>query len=360
MPDTNNVFQKNDDSKIKENIKNIDKLSNYSGNHWTIDFNRDINKESDVYKYFNPYRLPDNEEPFIKGIPMIFMTKPLLNLDEKNLAASNYLTELAGNNPDILIKLSYTLEQTPFIPLITNKFKEINLKDLTTRTKEIHETYAGYKQLIPGSFIESTTSDDLTIKYSETKGLGITQMHKAWMEYVEKTRRGILKPTENSLKYKYLDYTSSIYYFLLDFDLSTILFYTKYTGVIPISIPYSNFGGDISNRDLVDIDINYIYSYKEDLEPDIILDFNAVSKKSSEIFNMKTIGIKDLLREEYKYQIDTYKDLYDSDEKFIYNKVEIVRHELDLLNDDRPCNLTNGYNINKKWVYKLKFSFEED
>lgn len=346
-------IKKNQESQIQENIENIDKPSNYSGSRMTASYNKDINKTSDVYNSFNPYRLPDNEEPFIKGIPMIFMTKPSLNFDATNISTSNFLIDLASNDPDILVNLSSNIELTPFIPIITNKFKEINLKDLTTRTKEMHETYSGYKQLIPGSYIESIVSDDLSIKFSETKNLGIIKTHKAWMDYVERVRRGMMKPSEDSLKYKYIDYTSSVYFFLLDFDLSTILFYTKYTGVIPISLPYSNFGGDITNRDLVDVDINYVYSFKEDLEPEIILDFNAVAKKTAEVFKRKEISNTDLIEE--NNDLDPYKDLYDSNENFRFNNVEIVRCPIDKELKNK-YNINNSYNYNKSFVYKLKFS----
>lgn len=254
------------------------------------DLRKEIDPNADILNKFNPYKLEENQEPLIKGIPFIFMTTPFLNLSEENIANDAFLTYMDKFEPDLLNTLSYSnnaqsgdLKQhgrsnSPFIKILTNKFKDVSLSSLSLRTKETNETFYGFKQSLPGSIVDSISAGEISVTYNETKGLSITKLHKVWAEYTDNIRRGIFKPSSNTLNGRFIDYLSSLYYFLLDYDMSTILFYSKYTGLFPLSVPYSNLGVSMGNHELVTTDISYGYSYKEDLNPTILMEFNSVAK----------------------------------------------------------------------------------
>ena len=79
-----------------------------------------------------------------------------------------------------------------------------------------------------------------------------------------------------------IDFVSSLYYFILDRDFETILYYSKYTGIVPISNPYSALSSSYgSTAEIPDVAIDYAYSYKEDLDPRILIDFNMLAQNTS-------------------------------------------------------------------------------
>jgi len=240
---------------------------------------------------FNFQRLQnDNINFFVKGIPYVFMTGPVLNLCEANVSTDSFLTYMAtstNENKEILRHLTnenYTDtlfgdlggKNCDLIPLITNTALSIDIKDTVARTKEVGETFYGYKQVHPGSLVDSIVGDEISIKYLEMTNLPILKMHKAWQDYIEKVRRGQFIPSRNALDDGFIDYMASIYYILCDFDGETIKYWAKYTGVAPLNVPYSSLGGDLTSHEVPDITINYSYCYKEDMSVAILRDFNRI------------------------------------------------------------------------------------
>lgn len=228
--------------------------------------------EYDVFKKFMI-----TEDPYIGGIPFIFITTPFLNLDE-NYKKDNYFIDMKNNMPKIYNSLSMDLCKKPFITLCSNYFMGINGKDLAARTIDVGETMYGYKQTLPGPLVDSKIADTVSVKYHETKFLPLIKLHKLWMEYVENATLGLFYPSKTIIDKDQIDYLSTIYYFVLDRDLSTILYYCRYTGVAPVSNPFSTLVSNIGdNSEVKEIEIEYSYSYKEDLDPSILLDFNKVT-----------------------------------------------------------------------------------
>lgn len=254
------------------------------------------NQDIDFFTQYNVYRNHiDKHDPFVKGIPMIFVTTPKLNFEDVNINSDAFLTYLKTYEPDILKSLTTLTSNpvgsfnSPFIKILTNTCLSIDSKDTVARTKETGETFYGYKQTLPAAIIDSLLGDEISVKYKEFKDLPIIKMHKAWLEYTEHIRRGLFIPTEHAVKNKYIDYLSSLYYFLLDFDGETILYWAKYTGIAPLNVPYSSLSGDINDHSIPDITINYIYSYKEDMNPSIFRDFNKT------VFKVGTLNWFDVL-----------------------------------------------------------------
>ena len=252
------------------------------------------NTNFDMTKYFNPYRVNmEHNDIFIKGIPFVFMTTPMLNLTKENMAASDFLGYLYNSgerNRRILRHLSGVLgtwspeaqcaTSDTLIPIVTNTAISIDIKDTAARTKEVGETFYGYKQIYPGSTVDSIVGDEISIKYLENDDLPIIKMHKAWLEYIEGVRRGIFIPSKDAIDNGYIDFLCSIYYFLTDFSGEKIIYWAKYTGCAPLIVPYSGLGGDFNVHDIPDVTINYSYCHKADFDFSIIRDFNKVSTKN--------------------------------------------------------------------------------
>ena len=256
----------------------------------------------DLVKYFNPYRVNNaSNDIFVKGIPYIFMTSPMLNLTKENLAADSFLAYMVGSteNKNILGNLTFTpydfvdtsvdsvlgsnitTRSHRFMRIVTNTALSIDIKDTVARTKEVGETFYGYKQVHPGSLVDSIVGDEISIKYLEQSNLPIIKLHKAWQTYIENIRRGTFLPSKKAISDGFIDYMSSIYYILCDFDGETIKYWAKYTGVTPLNVPYSALGGELNSHEIPDITINYLYCYKEDMTMGVLRDFNRLSESTN-------------------------------------------------------------------------------
>ena len=110
--------------------------------------------------------------------------------------------------------------------------------------------------------------------------MSITLLHKVWVDYINAVKinrispsRGTSSDSTDYILEKKVDYASSVYYFLLDADGCTIKYYAKYTGVFPTNVPYSAMSFKLGESNIKKLSIQYQYSFKEDLNPEILDEF---------------------------------------------------------------------------------------
>lgn len=256
-------------------IENLKKTQEFKDKYFR---NNKIN-EREVY---NVYRLDlVDEDPGVKGVPMIFITTPMLNLNEFNINTDGFLTYLHGTDPDLLNSLSFTETGKPFITLLSNRMSEFSTADLTLQTTEVGETHYGYSQNLP---LFAPTADNTNVTYVDNTNLDVLKVHKAWFDYVTYVTRGVMRPASQAITNKYIDYTASIYHFVLEMDGETIQYFDKMTGCFPTNIPYNEFSSKINNnQELIEFSIDYTYSYREYMNPSILVDFNNVSTNSANL-----------------------------------------------------------------------------
>lgn len=258
------------------------------------DFLTQLHEEEDIHEIskFNPYKLHDNNsEIFNKGIPMVFFSSPRMNLVKENIERDSFFMYMNQIKPDLFASLNYSnlnalSSGRPFIPILSNRFKGIQLADTQTTMKEFHETFYGYKQNLPVGNVNSISGGEISVEFQENKNIDIIHLVKAWADYIEGVTRGYFFPSEEAKGKRFIDYTSSIYYFLLDFDGETILHYSKYSGCFPINVPYDVFSQNVGEDvDVPQVSVNFAYSYKEDMNPDILVDLNTTSTMHSTLAN---------------------------------------------------------------------------
>ena len=252
--------------------------------------NVNLNSVHDVniYDTYNNARLLDCKTPAIKGIPHVFFTTPLLNLQKENCYRDPFLSNMYYFHSDWLKALHYNGSvgttnnnilgtSSPFIKLFYNSATNFQTKDHSSRTMEVGETYYGFKLTLPSTNVDSIIGDEISIEFYDWDKLPLLNTMYAWYLYHNKVRRGELNPQREYIKNKILDYTSSIYYFITEMDGTTIQYYAKYTGVVPISVPFSQFSSEYNDHDVIKFPVNFVYSFKEDMNPEILLDFNKTS-----------------------------------------------------------------------------------
>lgn len=311
-----------------------------------------INKNLNVRNFYDPHRLETFTDNYaVKAIPALFITTPMLNFDSSNINKSYFFKHLVDVDPNLLSLLSFgsklsnseNANVSPFIKLLSNRFENFNIKSTVSQPRENAETFYGYKQYLPGPYVNSVSGDTISIEYTETENLDILNLHKAWMEYIEGLGKGVFKPSKQARDYRFLDFTSSIYLFNLAPDGETILFYEKLTGCSPISLPYDAFSSKaVNDREIVKFSIDYTWSYKDDLNPRILTTFNALSRKNNITSMLQT---KDLDQQEILVVSEPKIDLTNTHDMYL---------DEDIAKAYMPV-IISGKDANGKQVFKLKY-----
>lgn len=261
-----------------------------------------LNNTKDLAGYENLTRFDgfyDNRyyDPMVSGYGFIFITKPSLficptkttgSYDEmayKNMTRDPYFvrfleTEAFNESDKLLPKLlsfRYYNNVGTFIPMFTNKLKNLETNDIVMESSDVFDTKQGYRMPMPTFTSSSESVSQLSLSVTESANMDFTKLMSLWVKYINNVSDGTFDAHPTYVADGVLDYTCSIYYFALDPDGRTLKYWSKYTGCWPTTIPYSAMRYNRGDPQLVDIDIPFIYTYKEDMTPDILEDFNIVS-----------------------------------------------------------------------------------
>lgn len=238
-----------------------------------------------LYERFNRYKLAFPELYLNKAIPVVFFTRPYLNiLTHSGLALHEQTAKhpmfyyLYKHMPEVLHSLTYSQNYNKGHDLnvyLSNRADSFEVPDEFIETTEHGETLTGWKMMYGKNNIRSNTAGTFNISYTDDMDLSIYKMHKIWVEYISMVYRGELRPLDDHIKRRILDYPCSVYYFLLAPDGETILFWSKYFGVFPTNVPASGLSWSSgSGVSFPKHNISYAYSWKEDFSPLSLAEFN--------------------------------------------------------------------------------------
>lgn len=233
---------------------------------------------------FNRFRL-DHPDIFMRNtIGYIVFTRPDLNFYD---SSGNLLAEIAEDprcqyialhNPHIAKSLTHAFDNTlghNFNPFLSNVAQSLEVMDDSIDTLDTGETFTGYKFMYSKHNVKSITAGTMNIKFRETFDLGVINTFQLWVDYMSNVYTGKFMPKEEYIWYKNIDYMCNVYYFLLDQDGETILFWSKYFGVFPQNVPKSSLSYDAGSQvQLPEMSVTFSYIYKEDLSPMTLVEFN--------------------------------------------------------------------------------------
>lgn len=269
-------------------------------------FNEDIALDNS-FKKFDGYYTNIYKDSFVSGNAFMFITKPLLYINPiKSTTTSldrsayinmtrdpnfaQYITTEALNNIDRYIPqmLSYNLSNTNvtslFMPIFTNACKSFDSNDIAMGQTELFDTKQGHRQSLPTHKTESEAANTLSITVTEDNNLSFTKIMNLWVNYISNITDGTFDANPEMVLNGVLDYTCSIFYFVLEPDGKTLKYWAKYTGCWPTSIPYGSFRYTKGDNSLVDLNLTFAYSVKEDMNPLILEDFNKISLKLNDTY----------------------------------------------------------------------------
>lgn len=250
------------------------------------------------YHYnFNRFRMEFPDIVLRNTLGYVVFTRPDLNLYSYSSKSGIYDTTklspemvvdprmryLAAHNPALAKGLTKDgIKGHNFNPFLSNMVQSLEVMDDSVDTLETGETFTGYKTLYSKNNIKSITAGNLSIKFKETFDIGVTNMFQLWVDYQSNVYKGVFTPKNEYIWQKVIDYACDIYYFLLDQDGETILFWSKYYGCFPINVGKSVFSFDYGGQvQMPDITQTFAYMYKEDLTPNTLVEFNQDAGISS-------------------------------------------------------------------------------
>ena len=292
----------------KDDILNIDSDAYTSLLHSNQIFSRnDIDLFGKTYRFglLNPYGAISTAREFL------FFTKPDLNIYARddstgilqggpilNPALQNYAywRDLANTKSRIIKALQSSVDpQDNFNHLLQNQvISNLEIPGLTAESIDTPTNMYGVGFSYRGSSEASDDNPEFSLEFKDTKWLDVYYYFKTYEEYETLKHHGTIRPWKRYIENKVLHDQISIYKFLVGEDMETIIYYGKYYGVIPMTLPRDVFSsGTFDNG--ISYSVNFKAAFFEDMKPEIIGDFNALSES---YYNS------------LPYQIDIYNDVF--------------------------------------------------
>lgn len=257
--------------------------------------------------YYNRFKLGTPDSVLQKTFAHVFFVRPHCNVKLSNNGQSlddashdnqqfvnnpNYMYA-ASNSPNIVREISYDVgnQNSDFSFILSNAAKSFSLNDEYINSDNYGTGYTGYKVAYGKHGVESRTAGDFTVTFQDDKNLSIYRMIKLWTDYIEGCYTGNYHPKQSTILDHELDYTGAVYYILTAEDGETILFWSKYYGVFPTTIPsnqYSWSAGTLISQ--INLDVKFNYSWKEDYNIAEIAEFNYNSHMETIIGSGKTVN----------------------------------------------------------------------
>ena len=238
--------------------------------------------EHDV-KYYNRFKIANPNAELQVGYPHVFFVAPMCNILSSNCALHQQFQGVElyeyinRTSPEVLQEISrINKRDTDFSLLLSNYVKSFSLSDEYINTDTYGKTFTGYKISFGKNDIESKTAGTVEVSFNDTRNLDIYKLNRAWVEYISGVYRGMYMPRNEDILQKVLDYTGAIYYILTAEDGETIVFWSKYYGVFPTTMPSTQYTwGEGNAVQRPDLSISYSYSFKKDYDPFSLVEFNT-------------------------------------------------------------------------------------
>jgi hypothetical protein len=268
-----------------------------------VNTNPDVASKETLTK-FDSFFVNRYADSFVTGYSFIFITKPSLfifplkaNIDNPyiNLAYENmirdqffsqFIIDESMNQNDRIIaeqlsffegKISNSFNKTNFLPMFTNRARGFTSTDIVMEQQEAFMTKQGFKMPMPTHKTMSEAANSLSIPMYETPNLDVTKTLSLWVNYISNITDGTFHANPLMVKNGIIDYMSSAYYFVLEPDGRTLKYWAKYTGCWPNQVPFSQLSFRKGDSTIVEVEANFIYTSKEDMNVAILEDFNRVS-----------------------------------------------------------------------------------
>lgn len=267
--------------------------------------NNDIAKAVKYYMY-NRFKTPDTNLAHNKSVTYVFFTRPDLNL----LTPGSYPTAnsqtlnhsesslIWRRNPELfklLTDCNRCGDHNNFNMLLSNQVTSFDIKDEEITSVKAGMSWNDY-EMVYGDSYTGRAAGEFTCNFTETSDYSIINLIKLWITYIDNVARGSWSPSyqlgadrtginKSHVFTKTLDYGASVYVFKCGPDGEDVLYWSKYYGVFPMNTGANALSWDLTTPigEAPKLNIRFSYSFKKDLSPISLIEFNNIAGVTSEL-----------------------------------------------------------------------------
>lgn len=267
-------------------------------------------------------------EPMKLGRTVIFFTRPNLNLRrEFNIQRSRIFSYYRSNPlgcalmrelmyPDLAGKMFYALYgkednhipvrgtcgdskignetiiegvnslpivRSNFIPLLSNACTSTSGgRDIILEHYDTKGNFSGDRLRYAGGIDDTLTVGELTCEFEDMYHSPLLLIFYIWIMYMHYVSKAICDPERAYIIHRIIDYTCSIYIFMLGTDNQTIIRWVRYSGCFPVNIPFTviQHSKELNTEALRTLSINMAYNFMCPMDPVVLSEFNMISGPS--------------------------------------------------------------------------------
>ena len=275
--------------------------------------NNNIARAQKYYMY-NRFKTPDLNLAFNKMTTHIFFTRPDLNLltyaghggvsTINDQARGHTDTEMLWLlNPSLFKLLTNSGrcgDSDNFNLLLSQQVSSFDIKDETIATDDVGKSWNEHN-IAYGSGFTGKQAGEFTCSFVETQDLSVINLIRLWLIYIDNVSNGAWSPSYNlygtginknnsrgsHVYMKALDYACSAYVFKCGPDGEDVLYWTKYYGVFPTNTGVNSLSWEAGTPtgESPKPSITFRYSFKKDMSPISLIEFNANSGLTGGIKN---------------------------------------------------------------------------
>ena len=281
---SNKKTQTEDYIENEEEASNVASL-NFANLYQQIDIDRIFNDVNDVQT-----NLKDLETQYKSQIDKLFQDWKAFS-SVKTGVQTDYFDKIGiyqgksifkaldGIGPGFFSNKIYT---TPFIPLLQNCCTQCTgAKDFNLESYQYEEDEFGMSQKVATGMDELWGPGTLSTNFEDIANSPVALMIMTWVMYIHYVSRGYITTTREHVVERILDYTCSIYVFVVGEDGRHIERWGKYTGCYPTTFPFAQ---QLEHNSTIDQDVlhkfsvSWNYNRYEPMDPNVLTDFNFLSE----------------------------------------------------------------------------------
>lgn len=294
------------------NVNTVEDLSTLTLNETSNDYAKTIYHANNMFSerernklggIFNKtYRFGYyNTNTVSTGKEFLFFTKPDLNImtnvlgvERLNpfLADTPFWINLLHDKPDVIKALQFSYsggtskagdgyDETSdiFNHLLQNQVvSSLDIPSLSAQMTETAVNDYGVGYNYRGSSESSDDNPDFSLEFKDNKWLDTYMFFKAYEMYETMKHHGQVAPKKEYITDRIIHDAFAIFKFIVAEDMETIIYFGKMYGVTPKSLPRDSFSNATFDSGIT-YNIDFQAAFYEDMVPDIITDFNALSYK---------------------------------------------------------------------------------
>jgi hypothetical protein len=188
-----------------------------------------------------------------------------------------------GNETIIEGVNSLPIVRTNFIPLLSNACVSTSGgRDIILDHIDTKGNYSGDRLRYAGGIDDTLTVGEIMCEFEDMYHSPLLIIFYIWIMYMHYVSKAICDPEWAYIVHRIIDYTCSIYIFMLGTDNQTIIRWVRYSGCFPINIPFTviQHSKELNTEALRTLSINMAYNFMCPMDPVVLSEFNMISGPS--------------------------------------------------------------------------------